>query len=45
MEIIKRKIGYQDLGVTPNLTFTATTFYFPIFLTQSYEDIGIYTDV
>jgi len=45
MEIIKRKIGYQDLGVTPNLTFTATTFYFPLFLTQSYEDIGIYTDV
>ena len=45
MELIKRKIGYQDLGVTPNLTFTATTFYFPLFLTQSYEDIGIYTDV
>ena len=44
MEIIKRKIGYQDLGVTPNLTFTATTFNFPIFFTQNYEDMGIYTD-
>lgn len=44
MEIIQRKIGYQDLGVTPDLTFTATTFYLPFYLTQSYENIGIYTD-
>lgn len=45
MEIYKRKVGYEDLGRTQNLVVTASTFYFPVLLTQSLEDIGIYTDV
>lgn len=44
MEIFKRKVGYEDIGRTTNLVVTATTLYFPFFLKQSYEDIGIYTD-
>jgi hypothetical protein len=44
MELYKREIGYEDLGRDQNLVVTATTLYIPIFLTQSFEDIGIYTD-
>lgn len=44
MEIYKRKVGYEDLGKTPNLIVTATTLYFPFMLTQNFEDIGLYTD-
>lgn len=43
MEIIKRKILKEN---TANNTYiSATTINLPIFLTQTYEDIGIYTDV
>ena len=45
MEIYKRKVGYQDYDRTNNLIITGTTLYFPFFLTQNLEDIGIYTDV
>ena len=45
MEHIKRKVGYQDLGRTTNLVVTAVTLNFPLLLKQSFEDIGIYTDV
>lgn len=44
MELYKRNIGYGDIGRTSNLVVTATTIYLPIFLTQSFEDIGIFTD-
>ena len=44
MEIYKRKVGYEDYGKTPNLIVTATTLYFPFFLKQNFEDIGLYTD-
>jgi hypothetical protein len=44
MELFKRDIGYQDIGRDGNLTITATTVYIPIFLTQSFEDLGLYTD-
>lgn len=45
MEYIRRKVGYEDLGKTVNLVVTASTLNFPIMLKQSFEDIGIYTDV
>ena len=44
MEVIKRKVGYEDIGRTMNLVVTATTLNFPFMLKQSFEDIGIYTD-
>ena len=54
MEIYKRKVGYEDLNyriIDSNLPITAssylitaTTLYFPIMLTQNFEDIGLYTD-
>jgi hypothetical protein len=44
MELFKRNVGYQDIGRDSNLTITATTIYIPIFLTQSFEDLGLYTD-
>lgn len=44
MEIYKRKVGYESFGKTNDLVITATTLYFPIFLTQNFEDIGVYTD-
>jgi len=55
MEVYKRIVGYQDFnyravdGSLPitasSYVITATTLYIPIMLTQSFEDIGIYTDV
>jgi hypothetical protein len=55
MEIYKRKVGYEDLNyrvINNNLPITAssylitaTTLYFPVFLNQNLEDIGVYTDV
>jgi hypothetical protein len=54
MEIYKRKVGYEDLNyriinsVLPitasSYLITATTLYFPVMLTQNFEDIGLYTD-
>jgi len=44
MEFYKRSVGYEEIGRTNMLVVTATTLYFPIFLKQDYEDIGIYTD-
>ena len=44
MEIYRRKVGYEDYGKTTNLVVTATTLYFPFFLKQNFEDIGLYTD-
>ena len=44
MEYIRRKVRYEDLGRT-NLIVTATTLNFPFMLKQSFEDVGIYTDV
>ena len=45
MEIYKRTVGYEQFGKTTNLVVTATTLNFPFMLKQSFEDIGIYTDV
>ena len=44
MEIYKRTVGYEQIGRTDNLVITASTLYFPFFLKQNFEDIGIYTD-
>ena len=44
MEIYKRTVGYEQFGRTDNLVITASTLYFPVFLKQNFEDIGIYTD-
>ena len=45
MELYKRTVGYEEIGRTNMLVVTATTLHFPIFLKQSFEDIGIYTDI
>lgn len=55
MEVYKRIVGYQDFNyravdsslpiTASSYVITATTLYFPIMLTQNFEDIGIYTDV
>jgi len=44
MEIYKRTVGYDDFDRTNLLVVTGTTLYFPFFLKQNFEDIGIYTD-
>lgn len=54
MEIYKRTVGYEGLNyriINNNLPITAssyvvtaTTLYFPILLTQSFQDMGLYTD-
>ena len=54
MEIYKRKVGYEDLNyriinsglpiTASSYLITATTLYFPVMLTQNFEDIGLYTD-
>ena len=54
MEIYKRKVGYEDLNyriidsalplTASTYLLTATTLYFPVMLTQNFEDIGLYTD-
>jgi hypothetical protein len=54
MEVYKRTVSYKDLNyriINSNLPITAstyvvtaTTLYFPIVLTQNFEDIGLYTD-
>jgi len=44
VEIYKRTVGYEQIGRTDNLVITASTLYFPFFLKQNFEDIGIYTD-
>lgn len=54
MEIYKRKVGYEDLNyrivnsnfpiTASSYVVTATTLYFPIMLTQNFEDMGLYTD-
>lgn len=54
MEIYKRKVGYEGLNyrvidsslpiTASSYLITATTLYFPIMLTQNFEDIGLYTD-
>ena len=44
MELFRRKVGYQDIGRDSSLVITATTIFIPVFLTQSFEDMGLYTD-
>ena len=45
MDLYKRKVSYSDIvGRTQNLTVTASTLYFPFFLTQNIFDIGLYSD-
>jgi hypothetical protein len=49
MELIKRKIFLEDntdrnYGSKTWGTVTATTFYINIFLTQSFDDMGLFTD-
>ena len=44
MEVYKRSVGYEEIGRTNMLVVTATTLYFPFFLEQNLEDMGVYTD-
>ena len=51
MEVIKRKISFEPAtvrytgGTAPYGTMTADTFYIKIMLTQSYDDMGMYTNM
>jgi len=45
MTIIKRKIYLENfVSRANNIGLTATTFSIPIFITQSYDNIGLFTD-